>query len=870
MCADGHHKSADVNRVLLPTHLTPKTYRITLEPDLIQFTFTGEEQVDFELNEPTDCITLNAKELVVHEASVQTEKNGLIMASDISYDTDNEYVIFKFDQMIDQSGVLNVKFTGVLNDKMAGFYRAKYEKDGEERHLSVTQFEATDCRRCIPSWDEPAIKSVFEVTLIVPKDRVALSNMNVVDERDHSEKLDKKVVKFAPTPVMSTYLLAFVVGEFEYIEQVASNGVNIRVYTQVGKTEQGKFGLDVAVKVLPWLEEYFDQKYPLPKCDLIAIPNFSAGAMENWGLITYRETALLVDPKNSSAHTRQWVALVVSHELSHQWFGNLSTMYWWTDLWLNEGFATYVEYLCVDKLFPEWNIFEQFVHDDFGRAQKLDGLESSHPVEVDVRVAAEVDEVFDAISYSKGCAIIRMLVNYLGLDTFNQGVKNYLEKFKYRNATTSDLWDALSEASGKPVAKVMTSWTRQTGYPLVTIVPGNDKKTFTVTQRRYLDKGIKEDDESLWHIPFGYTTSKNPDEPVFQLLSDRTNTLTIDTDDYEWIKFNSDQTGFFRVRYPSEFYKEQLVPAIKSKQLSAIDRLGIQEDAVSLARSGLLPSSVALGILSAYSDEDNYTVWTSLVDNLAQFYNIIKHEPCAVQFKSYAIGLLRKQCDRLGWEPKPNESHLDTMLRALVISNMVKYGDSTILEQSKQKYSLLTSHSDAVIPDLRSTVMSAVVATGGEKEFEQIIEAYKKNTLQEEQIRCLKALGASKDVKLIRRALDFGLSEFVRSQDTFYIVYGVADNPVATELLWNWFTENIETLKERYDGGGFLYGRFIKSATEGFTTKELLDKVKIFFSDAKNKTPGSIRSIEQAIEGVELNQAWSERSKQDIAYFFTQ
>jgi puromycin-sensitive aminopeptidase len=849
------------DRVLLPTNLKPIKYNITLEPDLEQFTFEGEEMIEFQVNEPTEKVVLNAKELTVTGASVDGKK-----AVSIDYDHENEYVIFHFEEQIRSNGNLYISFNGILNDKMVGFYRAKYEKDGETRYMAATQFEAADCRRCIPCFDEPAVKAVFEVTLIVPKNRVALSNMNIVQEIDHREKQDKKIVKFAPSPIMSTYLLAFVVGEYEYIEQYASNNVRIRVYTQVGKTEQGKFALDIAVKVLPWLEEYFNQKYPLPKCDLIAIPDMSAGAMENWGLITYREAALLVDPESSSAQTKQWVALVVSHELSHQWFGNLSTMAWWQDLWLNEGFATYLEYLCVDKLYPEWNVFEQFVYDDFGQAQKLDGLESSHPVEVDVRVAREIDEVFDAISYSKGCAIIRMLVNYMGLDTFNKGLKNYLEKFKYKNATTNDLWDALSDASGQPIGKMMTSWTRQTGYPLVSITEGKEKNTFTLTQCRYLDKGLSKSAE-LWYIPFGYVTSENTKKPIFKLLTEKTSTITIEGN-FDWVKFNYSQTGFFRVHYPLHYYK-LLIPVVRSKQLDAIDRLGIQEDAVSLARAGIIPSNVALEVLSAYDNEDNFTVLNSLTSNLDMIYNIIKYETYADKFKQFACNLVKKQYKKLGWTPKSNESHLDSMMRALILNHLAKYEDPDIIEIGKLKYIEFLKDHNSVAPDLRTALLSIALATGGKKEYDQVIKYYKSSSLQEEQVRCLRAIGATKDTNLIKQALDFSLSDDVRAQNAFYVVYSVADNPLATDILWLWFTANIEKLKERYDGG-YLYGRFIKSATKGFVKKDELDKVKMFFSDEKNKTVGSLRSIEQAVEVVELNCNWLERASNDIAKFFAE
>lgn len=342
-----------------------------------------------------------------------------------------------------------IEYDGEINDKMKGLYRSKYlGPEGDERYAAVTQFEATDARRCFPCWDEPAIKATFDITVTVPQDRIALSNMPVESENDEG---NSRIVQFRTTPIMSTYLVAIVVGEFDYVENTSKDGVLVRVYTPVGKKDQGLFALEVATEVLPYYKDYFNIAYPLPKIDLIAIADFSAGAMENWGLVTYRETCLLVDPKNTSANTKQWVALVVGHELAHQWFGNLVTMEWWTHLWLNEGYATFVEYLCVNRLFPEYDIWTQFVvetyirflfrilskynfEDDFQfiffkfRALELDCLKNSHPIEVPVGHPSEIDEIFDDISYSKGASVIRMLHRYIGDDDFRKGMNIYLTR----------------------------------------------------------------------------------------------------------------------------------------------------------------------------------------------------------------------------------------------------------------------------------------------------------------------------------------------------------------------------------------------------------------------------------------------------------
>ncbi|KAG8140073.1 hypothetical protein E2320_002801 [Naja naja] len=383
-------------------------------------------------------------------------------------------------------GTLKIDFVGELNDKMKGFYRSKYiTSSGDTRFAAVTQFEATDARRAFPCWDEPAIKATFDISLVVPKDR------NITDRMPYPDDENLVEVKFARTPVMSTYLVAFVVGEYDFVETRTTDGVLIRVYTPVGKAEQGKFALEVAAKTLPFYKDYFNVPYPLPKIDLIAIADFAAGAMENWGLVTYRETALLIDPKNSCSSSRQWVALVVGHELAHQWFGNLVTMEWWTHLWLNEGFASWIEYLCVDHCFPEYDIWTQFVSADYTRAQELDALDNSHPIEVNVGHPSEVDEIFDAISYSKGASVIRMLHDYIGDEDFRKGMHLYLTKFQHKNASTEDLWGSLEDASGKPIAAVMNTWTKQMGFPLVYIEgeQQEDNKVLKLVQKKFCASG---------------------------------------------------------------------------------------------------------------------------------------------------------------------------------------------------------------------------------------------------------------------------------------------------------------------------------------------------------------------------------------------
>jgi puromycin-sensitive aminopeptidase len=453
----------------LPSNVKPVNYVLTFKPNFETFQFDGSMVVDVKVITQTDKIVLNSAELTFDTAEFVSSTGEKFTTSQVKLEEKEEIATLIFPTNLPfGEGKLSITFVGLLNENLKGFYRSKYtHPNGETRYAATTQFEAADARRAFPCWDEPALKATFDVTIVAHKDKTVLSNMPMVS----STPIDDTTVScvFQRTPIMSTYLLAFVIGEYDFVEEKDSNGVLIRVYTPLGKKEQGEFALKIATKTLPFYVDYFKIDYPLPKLDLIAIADFSAGAMENWGLVTYRETALLVDPQNSSLLAKQTVAIVVGHELAHQWFGNIVTMEWWTHLWLNEGFASWIEYLCVDYCMPELDIWTYFVFSDYTRALELDSLRNSHPIEVPVNGPSEIDEIFDAISYSKGATAIRMLHNWIGDKAFRAGLHNYLEKFKYKNTFTEDLWEALSSASGKNVNDLMQLWTKQTGYPYINV-----------------------------------------------------------------------------------------------------------------------------------------------------------------------------------------------------------------------------------------------------------------------------------------------------------------------------------------------------------------------------------------------------------------
>ena len=484
----------------LPTSVTPNRYDITLTPNLTEFTFTGEISVEIDISAPTSQLILNAAELDISDATVLLANGTHIEAKEITLDQQMETATLSLNSEVPAGkAVLNSHFRGILNDQLRGFYRCQYVgADDQEHYLATTQFEATDARRAFPCWDEPAAKAVFAVKLIIPSELVALSNTPSISEMLLAD--GTKSVQFAETPKMSTYLLAFIVGDLACVEGISDDGTIVRVWATKGKEAQGSFALDVSLRLLKYMNWYFDIPYPLKKLDHIAIPDFAAGAMENWGAITYRETALLYDEVNSAANTQQRVAEVVSHEMAHMWFGDLVTMDWWDDLWLNESFASWMGNKAVDHLYPSWDMWTQFVFQDTNSGLSLDGLKNSHPIEVSVGNPAEIGELFDAISYNKGGAVLRMLESFLGEEIFRRGIYNYLSAHSYGNARTEDLWAGLESASGQPVTRVMNTWIKQPGYPVLDVEVSRNTQgiSLSLSQRRFLYDGLLTQRGSDW------------------------------------------------------------------------------------------------------------------------------------------------------------------------------------------------------------------------------------------------------------------------------------------------------------------------------------------------------------------------------------
>ena len=859
------------NAVLIPSNVKPTKYDITLEPDFSTFTFNGRETIQVEILSPTTSITLNSIEIAIESCTITLPSGEELPARSTLLNEEDETARFQFSTELPVGeATLSMEFTGELNDKLRGFYRSTYtDIDGNEQYMATTQLEATDARRAFPCWDEPALKATFLMTLVVPSDMTAVSNMPVVSEEEVRPGV--KSVRYAETPIMSTYLLAFIVGDLSYIEEVGDNGTLMRVFTTRGREEQGRFALETSIRLLKYFNDYFGIPYPLPKLDHFAIPDFAAGAMENWGAITYRETALLVDPENTSVGTRQIVAAIIAHEMAHMWFGDLVTMAWWNDLWLNESFASWMGDKATDNLFPDWEVWTQFVSSDTNRALSLDGLRNSHPIEQEVSNPAQIGELFDAISYSKGGSILRMLESFLGEETFRQGLNKYLTTHQYANAERTDLWNALADVSGEPVAEIMDSWVLQTGYPMldVGIERSDGNINLHMMQRRFVYDAILQDsaaDETLWKVPIGVYTS-NGEDSASRLMDSKLLAWDVPDSgaaDDAWTKLNPEQTGFYRVRYSSTDL-QRLVEPIRSKTLTPIDRLGIQNDAFALSRAGIIPATDFLTIAEAYRSEDNAPVCADLSSNLGGLDNLLSVEDYYGNFQAFSRSIFQQVAAQIGWDARPDETNMDALLRSTVLSHVGSNNDEDALREAAARFTAYTGDPGSVSPDIRGIVFRLAAKRGGRSEYDAMWQLRADTPLQEEKVRFLYGLTSFEDKALLEETLDRSLGDEVRVHDTVSVITMVAGNTLGRDLAWEFLKDNWEELDRRYGEGGFAIMRLVGIAS-AFTTLEMHDDVERFFTD--NPAPGAARTISQSLERIRLNAAWLDRNRDELAGWF--
>jgi puromycin-sensitive aminopeptidase len=835
----------------LADEIMPSRYDLVFKIDMEKFRYTAKETVSFTNKTAGKELAFHASGLEIKTAEMDGRR-----PETISEDKDSQTMTFVFDEAVAAGEhILRLEFVGQIQDSLHGFYKSEYVDNGVKKYLATTQFEAVHAREAFICIDEPLAKAVFSLALDVPAELDAISNTNVTNI---DETVDRKLVQFAPSPKMSTYLVAMMVGDFEYVEGKTKNGVDVRVYATPGKIDQLGFAVETGVRALEFYEEYFGIPYPLPKLDMISIPDFAAGAMENWGAVTYRETALLLDPKNTSLANKQRVCEVITHELAHQWFGNLVTLNWWQDLWLNEGFASWMEAFAKDKLFPDWQVWTEFVSSDVSRAMEMDSLANTHPIEVEVEDPRSLDEIFDAISYAKGSSIINMLHHYLGAENFRKGLHDYLTAHSYANAVTHDLWKALGTASGKPVDEVMSAWTSVPGYPIVSFEDGETKQTrFYASPRQRKIAANKE----IWPIPFGAIVDGRETQQA--LITKKSQGADPEIVASNWFKPNPGQTGFYRSLYTGPMIKALEQPLIKG-ELSASDRFGIVDDVFAETEAGLTRSDVALELTAALRHETNFVVWGGLASGFGSLSAIVEDKAMRDQLEAFGRWLIEPNLKRLGWDPKPGEPVFDTLMRPLVLQQAARFDHEDVVREAKRRLGDYINSAN-VDPNLRPAVFYAAARHGDEADFEAMLRQYRLETVPQVKIALLGSMGIFRQPEIIDAYLKLGLSNDVRHQDLMYVVAYGFRNRDGREKTWKWVQDNWGEFIARYGAGGHMLESFPLYAASGFATQEMADEIRKFF--ARNEHPAIKRPTAQAVESVELKADWYKRDQEAIKKF---
>lgn len=889
----------------LPQTLKPQSYNITLWPRLSMdangmYVFTGSSGVTFTCEKETDLILIHCHKLNLtlfdgrHAKLTGMQGATAPAIKKTWFQLETQYLVVQLKGRLKPGKAywLYTEFRGELADDLQGFYRSEYEEDGVKKVVAITQMQATYARKAFPCFDEPAMKAVFHITLIHEPGTVALSNSRDVDtENLQMDGIDVIRTIFEPTKSMSTYLVAFVVSDFTYTsKKTDSKDVMVRIWARkkaIGEG-QGDYALSITQPILKFFEKYYSTNYPLSKSDQIALPDFNAGAMENWGLVTYRETALLYDPKTSANGNKQRIVIVVSHELAHMWFGNLVTLKWWNDLWLNEGFASYVEYLGADYAEPTWNIKDQIILYDIYRAFAVDSLVSSHPLsckEEEVNKPAEISQMFNTISYSKGAAVLRMLSEFLTEPIFAKGLSTYLNQFAYGNSVYSDLWDHLQKAVEKTshlklprrVHDIMNRWILQMGFPVVTI----DTQTGNVSQKHFLlePNSVVERPSEFnyeWFIPIKWM-KKGVEQDQLWLLQKSAVHKPMKVSRGDWVLANTNVSGYYRVNYDPENW-ERLLKQLNSNHqvIPLINRAQILDDAFNLARASIINITLALRTTKYLSLEREYIPWEAALRSLNSLFLLFDRSEVYGPMQAY----LRKQVKPLfdyfasvteNWATVP-PGHNDQFSQIIALSLACKTGVQGCRELTKTWFRQWMQDPDdnEIHPNLRSTVYCYAIATGGVEEWDFTWKMFKKATVAAEAVKLRAALSCTREPWLLNRFLDYTLDpNKIRKQDATSTIGAIASNVVGQPLAWNFVRARWEYLFNEYGAGSFSFSNLISDITSRFCTTFELNQLKQFQMDNADVGFGSgTQALHQAEEKTKAKIKWLKENKEQVLQWF--
>lgn len=824
-------------------NFTPTHYNLTLDLERTARTFSGIVELTGSLAHPSNSIVMHAKDLKITSATIDNT------AATASYGENDELYVVAGGELASGEHTIALKFEGEITDGMHGLYPCYYEHEGEKKEILATQFESHHAREVFPCIDEPAAKATFDVTLLTEKDQVVLGNMPSIEQTESDGKLK---TTFDTTPRMSTYLLAFVVGDLQKATAMSKTGVEVNIWaTKAQPATSLAFALGVATQAIDFFSDYFGTPYPLPKADHVALPDFSAGAMENWGLITFREICLLVDPDKTTTAVKQYAAIVICHELSHQWFGNLVTMKWWDDLWLNESFASLMEYIAVDYLFPEWKIWLTFTTSEALPALRRDSLPGVQAVKTDVHHPDEISTLFDpAIVYAKGARTLRMLRSYIGDEAFQQGLRAYFKAHAYQNTAGRDLWKALGDASHKNIPAFMASWIEKSGFPIVNATAKGS--SLQLTQHQFLI-GAEPTEDKLWPIPLHANQASLP-----ELLD--TKELTVEFNPNEYLKLNQEDTAHYVTKY-DENLRLKLVEAIVNNQLAPVDRLQILHEATLLPRAGEATSSALIPLLEAYKNEDTEPVWDVIalaINDLKRF--VEQDETAEKHLRALSGKIAANMFEKLGWDARENEPATDKLLRSTVVSMEIYSQQQNILDEALRRFAQDRQDISRINSDLRALILSVAVrfAEDKNKVVDELIELYKTTASGDIQIDICSALTDTKDEKVYTRLLELMKdTKTIRPQDTSRWFAYLLRNKHSRSAAWQWVQDNWQWIKQTF-GGDKSYDNFPRYAGSVLATREQFEEYRTFFTPLKDE-PALARAIEIGLADIEGRVAWLER-----------
>jgi aminopeptidase N len=839
----------------LPKEVVPTDYSIRIVPNIDALKFSGTETVKLDVRNPVHRLVLNALEMEISEASLDGKT---LPKSAIQIDSENELIILALpSELAAGNHRLALSFAGKINQQGQGLFYMRYQEQGSpaaagKKIMLGTQFEATDARRFFPCWDEPAFRARFQLTTVVPENWVAVSNMPIESEKKIA---GGKEVRFAATPPMSSYLNVFVAGELDLIES-RSGPTQIRVIATKGKAELGRYALEATAQILQYYNDYFGVPYPLPKLDQIALPGGFGGAMENWGGITYYESALLFDPKNSSAETKQIIYEVIAHEMAHMWFGDLVTMAWWDNLWLNEGFASWMGTKCTAHFNPQWEVWmrRETPRDPTRRvgiakeaAMEGDARSTTHPIQQPVATEAEANSAFDDITYKKGQSFLRMLESFLGEEVFRDGIRRYIAAHQYSNATTADLWNALSQASKKPIGEIAAGWTEQPGFPVVKVEHEAGGKV-SLTQKRFT-VNFKNAPPLEWKIPLTYSVVG--EEPGTLLMTSKRKSLqNIPAD--RALKLNVNGAGNYRVEYDEPSWKLLLEALPK---LGVEDRVNLLSDAWALVQAGRAPVSLYFGLVEKLPASTELAEREQIINVLDFINRLLVGSLEREKFQRYSRSLLRPTFETLGWEPKKGEPPTAGNLRSSLIGTLGDLNDPQITAGCRERFQKYLANPASLAPDLRPSVLAVVGRYADEKTWSKLHELGLKTTSIEEKQNYYNALAEAIDPNLVKKTLPIALTDELPTSRAVFLVPAVARDSGHPDIAWEFAKANMKTLLAKIDAAGA--NRYAPGLFSFFSDDSRADELKSYAKN--NLPPASAPEVAKVVDEIQFRAEFKRR-----------